>query len=148
MMDQIKALREKTGAGVMEAKRALEEAAYNMDKAEAIIRERGLAKAASKAEREVKSGLVYAYSHQGRIGVLVEVACETDFVAKNPEFEALCKELAMQIASMDPQSVEELLEQEYIRDGSRKVKTLVTDLVGKIGENMQVRRFVRYELGN
>lgn len=147
MMEEIKALREKTGAGVMDAKRALEEAGGDMQKAEAIIAEKGLAKAAKKADREAKAGLVYAYVHQGRVGVLLEVSCETDFVARNAEFEALCKELSLQIASMNPKSVEELLEQDYIRDSSRKTGDLVKQLIGKIGENMQVRRFVRYELG-
>ncbi len=147
MLDQIKELREKTGAGVMEAKKALEEAGGEMKKAEEIIMAKGIAKAEKKADREAKSGLIYTYNHQGRVGVMVEVNCETDFVAKNPEFEGLCKEIALQIASMDPKDVEELLVQDYIRDGSKKIDDLVKGLIGKIGENMQVRRFVRYELG-
>lgn len=147
MLEKIKELREKTGAGIMEAKKALEEAGGDMTKAEAVIRERGLAKAAKKTDREVKSGVVYAYSHQGRIGVLVELLCETDFVAKNEEFVALAKEIAMQIASMDPESVEVLLDQEYVRDGSLKISDLVKNLIGKIGENMQIARFSRFELG-
>lgn len=147
MMEKIKQLREKTGAGVMDAKKALENANGDMAKAEEIIRQKGLAKAASKGEREVKSGVVYSYSHQNRIGVLVELNCETDFVAKNEEFVNLAKEIAMQIASMNPESVEELLGQEYIRDGSQKIEDLVKALIGKIGENMQIRRFVRFELG-
>ena len=147
MMEKIKQLREKTGAGVMDAKKALEESGGDMKKAEEIIAAKGIVKAEKKADREVKSGLVYGYTHQGRVGVLVEVSCETDFVAKNPEFEALCKEVALQVASMEPKDVEELLEQDYIRDGSKKIKDLVTGLIGKIGENIQVRRFVRFELG-
>jgi elongation factor Ts len=147
MMEKIKQLREKTGAGVMDAKKALEESGGDMKKAEEIIAAKGIVKAEKKADREVKSGLVYGYTHQGRVGVLVEVSCETDFVAKNPEFEALCKEVALQVASMEPKDVEELLEQDYIRDGSKKIKDLVTSLIGKIGENIQVRRFVRFELG-
>jgi len=147
MLEEIKVLREKTGAGVMDAKKALEEAGGDMKKAGEIIAAKGIAKAEKKADREAKSGLVYGYTHQGRVGVLVEVNCETDFVAKNPEFENLCKEIALQIASMDPKDVDELLEQDYVRDGSKKIKDLVTSLVGKIGENMQVRRFVRMELG-
>lgn len=147
MMEKIKQLREKTGAGVMDAKKALEESGGDMKKAEEIIAAKGIVKAEKKADREVKSGLVYGYTHQGRVGVLVEVSCETDFVAKNPEFEALCKEIALQVASMEPKDVEELLEQDYIRDGSKKIKDLVTSLIGKIGENIQVRRFVRFELG-
>ena len=147
MMEKIKQLREKTGAGVMDAKKALEESGGDMKKAEEIIAAKGIVKAEKKADREVKSGLVYGYTHQGRVGVLVEVSCETDFVAKHPEFEALCKEVALQVASMEPKDVEELLEQDYIRDGSKKIKDLVTSLIGKIGENIQVRRFVRFELG-
>ncbi len=146
-MEKIKQLRENTGAGVMDAKKALEESGGDMKKAEEIIAAKGIVKAEKKADREVKSGLVYGYTHQGRVGVLVEVSCETDFVAKNPEFEALCKEIALQVASMEPKDVEELLEQDYIRDGSKKIKDLVTNLIGKIGENIQVRRFVRFELG-
>ena len=147
MMEKIKQLREKTGAGVMDAKKALEESGGDMKKAEEIIAAKGIVKAEKKADREVKSGLVYGYTHQGRVGVLVEVSCETDFVAKNPEFEALCKEVALQVTSMEPKDVGELLEQDYIRDGSKKIKDLVTNLIGKIGENIQVRRFVRFELG-
>ena len=131
----------------MDAKKALEQSAGDMAKAEEIIREKGLAKAESKADREAKAGLVYTYGHQGRVGVMVEVNCETDFVAKDPEFEALCKEIALQIASMNPESVEELLAQDYIRDGSKKIDDLVKALIGKVGENMQINRFVRYELG-
>ncbi len=147
MLEKIKLLREKTGAGVMDAKRALEETGGDMAKAEGIIRQKGLDKAAKKADREAKSGLIYTYSHQGRVGVMVEVSCETDFVAQNNEFEQLCKEISLQIASMNPASVEELLAQDYIRDGSKKIDDLVKELIGKIGENMQVKRFVRYELG-
>lgn len=146
-MEQIKELREKTGAGVMDAKKAIEEAKGDMSKAEAIIREKGLAKAAKKADREAKSGLVYSYVHQGRVGVLVEINCETDFVARNPEFEQLCKEVALQVASMNPSSVEELLAQDYIRDGSMTIDGLVKQLIAKVGENMQIRRFVRMGLG-
>lgn len=147
MMEKIKQLREKTGAGVMDAKKALEQSSGDLAAAEELIRQKGLAKAASKGDREVKSGLVYSYNHQGRIGVLVELSCETDFVAKNEEFVALAKEIAMQIASMNPESVEELLAQEYIRDGSKKIEDLIKALIGKIGENMLIRRFIRFELG-
>lgn len=147
MMDQIKQLREKTGAGVMDAKRALEEANGDMARAEAIIMEKGLAKAEKKSDRAVKSGLVYTYSHLGRVGVMLELNCETDFVAQNEEFAALCKEIAMQVASMDPENVEALLAQEYIRDSSKTIETLIKALIGKTGENMSLRRFVRFELG-
>lgn len=148
MMEEIKKLREKTGAGVMDAKRALEEAGGDMEKAEKIIIEKGLAKAEKRSEREVVSGRVYAYIHAtGKVGAMVEVAVETDFVANTEEFSSLCKEVAMQVASMNPESVEELLEQDYIRDGSRKVKDLVNELIGKTGENAKIVRFCRFELG-
>lgn len=147
-MEQIKELREKTGAGVMDAKKALEEANGNMEKAVELIRAKGLARAEEKSEREVNSGKVYTYTHAGGVaGSMVEVACETDFVASNPEFEHLCKELALQIVSMDPKGVDELLAQAYIRDGSRTVGDVVKELIGKTGENIQVVRFARFKLG-
>jgi len=148
MMDKIKKLREKTGAGVMDVKKALDEAGGDMRKAEGVIAKKGLTKAAKKAEREVKSGLVYSYIHQtGKIGAMVEVACETDFVAQNEEFKELCREVAMQVASMNPKDVKELMSQVYIRDSSKKIADLVEGLVGKIGENMRIVRFSRFELG-
>ncbi len=147
MMDKIKELREKTGAGVMDAKKALEEAKGNMAKAEELIAQRGLTKAANKADREVKSGRVYAYIHStGRVGAMVEVACETDFVANTEDFTSLCKEIAMQVASMDPADVEVLLAQDYIRDGSKTIGDLVKALIAKTGENIKVIRLVRFRL--
>ncbi|MEK7525256.1 MAG: translation elongation factor Ts [Patescibacteria group bacterium] len=147
MLDKIKQLREKTGAGVMDAKRALEEAKGDMAKAEELIAQRGLTKAANKADREVKSGRVYAYIHStGRVGAMVEVACETDFVAKTEDFTTLCKEIAMQVASMDPADVEELLKQDYIRDGGKKIDDLIKALIAKTGENIKIIRFVRFAL--
>jgi len=148
MMDKIKELRTKTGAGVMDAKKALEEARGDMKKAEEIIAAKGLLKAASKSERAVESGRVYSYIHQtGRVGAMVEIACETDFVANTAEFADLCKEVAMQVASMDPKDIEELLHQEYIRDGSKKIEDLLKALIAKTGENMRIVRFVRFNLG-
>ena len=148
MIEEIKKLREKTGAGVMDIKKALAEANNDVKKAEKIIKEKGLDKAKKKADREVTSGLIYSYLHQtGRVGAMVEVACETDFVAKNKEFKDLCKEIAMQVASMNPKDVKELLKQDYFRDSSKKVGEIVEELIGKIGENMKVVRFTRFELG-
>jgi len=148
MVEQIKELREKTGAGVMDAKKALEEAAGNMDKAIELIKVKGLARAEAKSEREVKSGKIYCYTHLGgTAAAMVEVACETDFVAKTEEFDALCKEIAMQVVSMNPQNVDELLAQEYIRDASKTIDELVKELVGKTGENIQITRFARFKLG-
>jgi elongation factor Ts len=148
MMEEIKKLREQTGAGVMDAKRALEEAGGDMEKAEKIIIEKGLAKAEKRSEREVGCGKVFAYTHAtGKVGAMVEIAVETDFVADTEEFSNLCKEVAMQVASMEPANVDELLEQDYIRDGSKKIKDLVTELIGKTGENTKIVRFMRFELG-
>jgi elongation factor Ts len=160
----IKALREKTGAGVMDAKRALEEAQGDMDRASTIIREKGVAAAAKRSDRETSNGVVESYIHAGgRIGVLVEVNCETDFVANTEDFRQLARNIAMQVAAMDPAVIapddrvhhevegsdEEvcLLSQPFIRDGSRTIATLISDTVAKTGENIRVRRFVRFELG-
>lgn len=148
MMEQIKELRKITGAGVMDAKKALEEAQGNMDKAVEFIRAKGLARAESKSDREVNSGKVYCYTHAGgTAAAMVEVACETDFVAKTEEFEVLCKEIAMQIVSMNPKDVEELLAQPYIREASRTIDQLVKELIAKTGENIRIIRFARFKLG-
>lgn len=148
MMDQIKDLREKTGAGVMDAKKALEEAKGDMNKAIELIRAKGLARAEEKSERDVKSGKVYCYTHLGgSAAAMVEVACETDFVASNPEFDALCKEIAMQVVSMNPGDVEELMAQPYIRDAAKTIEQLVKELVSKTGENIRIIRFARFKLG-
>jgi elongation factor Ts len=146
--DDVKRLREETGAGVMDCKRALEETKGDFEKARALIKERGLEKAQKKSEREAKEGLVEAYVHAGgRIGAMVELSSETDFVARNPDFQKLAKELAMQVAAMDPKNVDELLEQVYIRDASKKVGDLVTGIAATTGENVRVRRFKRFQLG-
>jgi len=146
--DEVKRLREETGAGVMDCKRALEESKGDFERAKALIKERGLAKAQKKSDREAKEGIVEAYVHAGgRIGAMVEVSSETDFVARNPEFRELAKELAMQVAAMDPKDVDELLEQTYIRDASKKVGELVTGIAAATGENVRVRRFKRFQLG-
>ena len=146
----------------MDSKRALEEAGGDFTKAEALLNEKGLASAAKKAGRETSEGLVVSYIHTGgRVGSLVELNCETDFVARTEDFETLGRNLAMQIAAMTPlhvdrESVPEgedvkdeqlLLEQEYIRDSSIKISELVKDSIGKLGENIQIRRFSRFELG-
>ncbi len=148
MMDKIVKLREKTGAGVMDAKKALEEAKGDLGQAELIIKEKGIIKAAKRSERAASCGRIYSYLHQtGKVGAMVELACETDFVAKNDDFILLCKEIAMQVASMNPESVEVLLQQDYIRDGSKKIADLVSESSAKTGENTKVVRFVRYQLG-
>lgn len=131
----------------MECRQALEASDGDEKKALLWLKQKGLDRAAKKAEREVKTGLVESYTHNGRVGVLVEVLCETDFVARNEAFQKLVHELTLQIASMNPKNVEELLEQEYIRDPQKKVEDLVKEVIAKTGENVVVRRFHRLELG-
>lgn len=132
----------------MDAKNALTEANGNMDKAVELIRAKGLARAEEKSDREVKSGKVYCYTHAGGLSAaMVEVACETDFVANTAEFMELCKEVALQIVSMNPKDVDELLAQAYIRDGSKTIEQLVKESIGKTKENIRIIRFARFKLG-
>ena len=191
--NDVKELRERTGAGMMDCKRALTEADGNMDKAIEILREKGLAAAAKKSGRIAAEGLVASYIHMGgRIGVLVEVNCETDFVAKTDNFKELVHDVAMQIAATNPQYVSKeevpadviekekeilraqalnegkpekivdrmvegriekyykevcLLEQPFVKDSDKTVKGMIMEAIASIGENISVRRFVRYEMG-
>lgn len=188
---EVKKLRDKTGSGLMDCKRALQEADGDMEEAMQVLRQKGLAQAKEKASREASEGVIGSYVHANdKIGVLVEVRCETDFVARNEQFRELVDEIAMQIAAMDPDVVsrddfsEEKLEEErevfreqfqdkpddvidrivegkmedyfsevclmdqpYIRDDDKTIKELVDEAVATIGENIEVRRFVRMELG-
>jgi elongation factor Ts len=145
---EVQRLREETNAGVMDCKRALEDASGDYQKAKELLKERGLQKAAKKEGREAKEGVVAAYIHAGgRVGALVEIASETDFVARGDEFQKLAREVAMQVAAMSPATLDDLLAQAYIRDASKTVKDLVTDLAVKTGENLSVRRFQRFALG-
>ena len=162
-VDMIKALRQRTSAGVMDSKHALEEAGGDLDRAEEILREQGIAFAAKKADRETSEGLVETYVHSGgRIGAMVEMNCETDFVARTPEFRELAHDVALQVAAMSPLFVDAedipegepvepeqscLLRQPFIKDTTRTVGDLVTETVGKLGENIRIRRFSRYSLG-
>lgn len=189
----IKDLRERTGAGMADCKKALTEVSGDVDKAIDYLRAKGLAKAAKKAGREATEGMVYSYIHgNGRIGVLLEVNCETDFVARNEDFVAFTRDVAMQIAAMAPQYVRKdevsadavarerevllakakesgkpepviakivdgqiakwlteicLLDQPFVKDGDKTIETLQKELIAKIGENIKIRRFVRFELG-
>ncbi|MBI2909447.1 MAG: translation elongation factor Ts [Chloroflexi bacterium] len=158
----VKGLREKTGAGVMECKGALEEAQGNVDKAIEILKQRGLARAEKKAGRVASQGLVECYIHAGgRIGALVEVNCETDFVARTDQFKELAHSLAMQVAATAPCCVSAdempaegdpaemcLLAQPFIKDPSMTVQDLIKSAIASTGENIKVRRFARFELGN
>ena len=189
----IKDLRERTGAGLSDCKKALTEVGGDMDKAIDYLRTKGLAKAAKKAGREATEGAVVSYIHGGgRIGVLVEINCETDFVARNEDFQAFTREVALQIAAMNPQFVRReevsqdvidrerevllakakesgkpeqvvqkmvdgqitkwlkeicLLDQAWVKDGDKTIDQVQQELIAKIGENIKVRRFVRFELG-
>lgn len=140
-------LRAETGAGVMDCKKAIEDANSDYEKAKKILAANAQAIAKKKAERSAKQGLIGCYCHGGKIGVVLELNCETDFVGRNEEFKNLARELAMQIASMNPASVDELMEETYIRDEAISIKQLVEQVIAKTGENIQVKRFVRYELG-
>jgi elongation factor Ts len=190
---QVKALREKTGAGFMDCKKAIQEAQGDLNKAVELLRKKGIATAQKKAGREAREGVIESYIHPGsRLGVLLELNCETDFVAKTDEFKALARNLAMQVAAANPQTVQRedlpqdvidkeldiyktqarnegkpdnivdriaqgkidkfyqeacLLEQSYVRDPDKTVKDLLTEHVAKLGENIVVKRFVRYQLG-
>ncbi len=143
----IKQLRQKTGFGIMECKRALEEANGNMEEAKKVLAKGGKVKAEKKAEREAGEGVIDSYAHGNKIGALVELSCETDFVARSSEFKNLAHNLAMQIVSMAPNDIEELLAQSFIKDESFKIQELIEQAVGRLGENIKIKRFVRYELG-
>jgi elongation factor Ts len=188
----VKELREKTGVGFMECKSALQESNGDIEAAVTVLRKRGLASLAKKSGRETKDGLIGAYIHNGKIGVMLEVNCETDFVARNPEFQTLVKDLAMHIAASDPRFIRKedvtedvlasereiyaeqaratgkpekvlekivdgrmskyytetcLLEQPFVKDTTISVRDHIAAHIQKIGENIQVRRFVRYQLG-
>jgi len=144
--EDIKNLREKTGAGVMDAKRALEEAGGDMDRAIEVIREKGIAKAEKKADRTTGAGIIFSYIHNERIGVMLALRCETDFVARTDDFKGLAHDIAMQIAAMDPENVEELMAQPYIKDQGTTVENLIKGVIAKVGENMQIEKFCRYAL--
>ena len=191
--NMVKELREKSGAGMMDCKKALAEAGGDMQRAFDLLRQKGLAAAAKKAERVASDGAVGAYVHAGgKIGVLVEINCETDFVARTTEFQTLLKDIAMQIAAVNPRCVRReevtvadldkekeiyrqqalesgkpqrvidkivegkidkfysevcLLEQAFIKDQDKKVVDVINDAIARLGENIQVRRFARYNLG-
>lgn len=163
---RVKQLRELSGAGVMECKRALDEARGDLDRALEILRDQGLAQAARRAERDTGQGLIEAYVHgEGRIGVLVELKCETDFVARTAEFRQLAHDIALQVAATNPPSIDDdrelrsdgqereldeipLLRQPFIKDPSRTVQQIIHEVAAKTRENVVVRRYTRYQLGS
>ena len=141
----VKELREKTGAGMMDCKKVLTETDGDMEKAAELLRERGIAKAAKKSSRIAAEGLVVAYvSDDKKTGTVVEVNAETDFVAKNEEFKTFANDVAEQVVKENPANVEELLSQKWIKDTSKTVSEVLTDKIATIGENMSIRRFVRF----
>lgn len=163
-IEMIKELRGQCGAGIMDCRNALLEVEGDIDKALQMLKEKGLLKAEKKAGRATAQGLIEAYTHTGgRIGAMIEVNCETDFVARTDEFKELAHNLAMQVAALSPQFVtrEEipegadiepqaacLLLQPYIRDPSMTVRDVIVETIAKVGENIKVSRFARFELGN
>jgi len=143
----LKKLRDETSISVSECRQALEEANGDYAKALKFLNERAAEKAAKKADRETGEGLIEAYIHSnGKVGVMIEVLCETDFVARTDEFKHLAHEIAMQAAAMNPKDVAELLKQEYIKDSSKTIEQMVKEAIQKTGENIVVKQFVRYEL--
>jgi len=169
-LDAIKELRELTNCGIIDCKKALAEAKGDLEKAKAILREKGLQMALKKASRTANEGRVEAYIHHGnKIGVIVEVNCETDFVARNEAFILFAKDLAMHIAAMSPKYIKKedvpadvlpveeeradfiksnvLLEQPFVKDASKSIQDLLNELIAKIGENIIVGRFIRYKIG-
>src|SRR5437868_3948004 len=145
--NDVRRLREETGAGVMDCKRALEHAHNDLEKAKAILREQGLDKAKEKAGRVATQGVVEAYVHAGKQGALVELNSETDFVARNAEFRKLAREIAMQVAGMGTENVDDLLDQAYIRDQSKTIRELVSEIAAKTGENVRIGRVAFFKIG-
>jgi len=145
-IDQVKQLREETGVSVTECKKALEKAGSDFDNAKEILRKWGRELARKKSSREARVGIVESYIHPNkRVGTMVKLLCETDFVAKSDDFKNLAHELCMQIAAMDPRE-DSLMAQPWIKDETKTVKDLIDEYVAKLGENIVVDSFIRYEI--
>jgi len=148
-LETVRKLRLLSGAGVMDCRRALEKSKGNLNQAFKVLQEEGEAIAAKKADRKTEEGLVASYIHvNGRMGAMVMLLCETDFVARTVDFKNLAHELAMQVAAMDPASIEELLAQEYIKDSKLKIRDLVKQMITKTGENIRIGKFIRMVVDN
>ncbi|TMB70806.1 MAG: translation elongation factor Ts [Chloroflexi bacterium] len=161
--EDVKRLRDLTGAGMLDCKNAIEEADGDFDKAKDVLRQRGFEAAAKRSERETAEGVIHSYIHHNRrIGALVEINCESDFVARTDDFQNLAKQIGLQVAAANPLyiSADELpegaegdpkelclLEQPFVQDESRTIQDLLTEVIGKMGENIRIRRFARFELG-
>jgi elongation factor Ts len=147
-VDQIRKLREQTGAPVIRAKKVLEEVNGDEKKAFKILQEEGFEKASKKGERVTSQGLIECYvHHSGKVASMVEILCETDFVARNELFRQLAHDLAMQVASMGAKNTDALLKQEFIKDPTKKISELVKSAIAKTGENIRIGRIYRIELG-
>ncbi len=145
--EDIKKLREETSAPVMDARSALVEAKGDSKKAKEILKRKGLEKAEKKSERTTSAGLIDTYIHPGgKVGAMIHLACETDFVAKTDEFKKLAQEIAMQVAAMNSQNTDELLDQDYIREPEKTIKELIAEVVAKTGENIKLQKIVRFSL--
>lgn len=145
--EQIKGLREATGLSIMECRQALEEALGDKDKAVVLLQKRGAEIAEKKRSRNLGAGVVVSYIHTGEtVGVMLELLCETDFVAKNPEFKSVARDISMHIAAMNPSDIEELLGQPFIKDSGQKISDLLNNTVQKFGERTEVGHFVRFSI--
>ncbi len=146
-IEEIKVLREATGLSIIECQKALEEAGGDKDKAITLLKEKGAEIAAKKSDRALGAGVVVSYIHAGEtVGVMLELLCETDFVAKNSEFRSVAKDIAMHIAAMSPSNTVELLEQPFIKDAGQKIGDLINNTVQKFGERAEVGHFVRFSI--
>lgn len=142
-MSDVQRLRDMTGAGVMECKKALDDAKGDVDEALKLVRERGLVKVEKRSGREAGAGLIESYVHNGRIGVLLDLRAETDFVVRSDDFQQLAKELVMHIAAAAPENNEELLAQPYVRDDSKTIDALIKEVASRVGENIRLGGFSR-----
>ena len=148
-LEAVKKLRLLSGAGIMDCRRALEKTKGNLNKAFKVLQKEGEAVAAKKADRKTGEGLVASYVHtNGRVGAMVTLLCETDFVARTVGFKNLAHELTMQVVAMDPASIEELLGQEYIKDSKLKIRDLIKRMITKTGENIRIGKFIRILVNN
>lgn len=147
MMERIKSLRDKTGAGVMDVKKALDETGGNEEEALILLKKQGLSQAKKKSQRETTQGLIDSYIHLGKIGVLVEVNCETDFVSRNEDFKNFVHEIALQVAQSSVKDANALLKDEYFRDPGKTVDDLLREIIVKTGENVKIKRFAKVVLG-
>jgi elongation factor Ts len=143
---EVAKLREETGAGLMDAKRALDAAAGDFEKAKKALVEQGIAKAGKKGDRVAGAGHLEAYIHSGRIGVLLQIHAESDFVTRGEAFREAAKNIAMQISATAPETVEALLAQPYLRDDSMTVEQYIKTIISKVGENIQIAKFARYQV--